>query len=157
MKLLMRCALVIIGVAMAGCSSTPGQTRFNPQPGQGQYAIPAWQLPQPTPRVPDADVCNAQFYQRLLGAHEGSLFVAGLPGSKRVLKPAFTEEWEEDFPGLPEDANPYREVRDYLPDQTLYAPSIRTTGELLAAGEFDADRLTLLLDADGYVQAVSCG
>ena len=153
----MRQAIVIAGIMVASCGSTPDQPRFLPQPGQGQYVIPAWQLPQPTPRVPDVDVCNSQFYQRLVGAHEGALFVAGLPGSKRVLKPAFTEEFESDFPSLPDDQNPFVEVRDYLPDQTLYAPSIRTTGELAALGEFDAERLTLSLDENGYVQTVRCG
>ena len=150
--------LALAAVLLSGCLSSAGpQPPFRPAPGQGQYVRPAYLNPVPTPRVPDTDVCRSLFYQTLVGRHEGAIYIAGLPGRKRVIRPAFTEEFEEDFPLLPGDRPPFVEVESFLPDQTLYAPSIRTVSDVSLLGEVDRERLTLTLDVDGYVQEVSCG
>jgi len=47
-------------------------------------------------------------------------------------------------------------VRDYLPNQVLYAPSIRTVEDLVQLGPIDESRLTIELDQEGYVQEVVC-
>jgi len=51
---------------------------------------------------------------------------------------------------------PYLEVRDYLPSQVLYAPSIRTVSDRIQLGPDDQNRLTIELDREGYVQEVIC-
>lgn len=131
------------------------QQPFQPRQGQGQYIRPAWLAPQPTVRIPD-DQCNALTYQTLLGAHEGSIYMAGLPGLKRVVKPAELEDFDYDVQGTV-PAPPLVEVRDYLPGQSLYQPSIRNLDDGRLLGEDRPDRLTLQLDSEGYVQQVVCG
>ena len=143
-------------VCISGCVASADLPAYQPAPGQGQYVRPAYLNPVPTPRIPDTDVCRSQFYRTLVGQHEGAIYVAGLPGRKRVLKPAFMEELEPDFPRLPGDAPPFMEVRDYLPGQVIYAPSIRATDDLSLLGDVQRDRLTIELDEDGYVQEVLC-
>ena len=145
-----------MGTILSGCLNSQDLPAYQPYAGQGQYVRPAYLNPVPTPRIPDTDICNSQFYQTLVNQHEGALYVAGLPGRKRVIKPAFTEEMEPDFPLLPGDRAPFMEVRDYLPGQTLYAPSIRATEDLSLLGDIQQDRLTIQLDNEGYVQEVSC-
>jgi len=144
---------------LTACQSTPR----NAQPGgvpavpQGQYVRPAYLNPAPIPRIPPTDACRSQLYQGLIGQPQGAIYIPGLPGTKRVIKPAFDEgfgyEAEETFGAEP----PLIEIRDYLPGQTLYAPSIRTPGSMLAATDYDLSRLTIELDIDGYVQEVRCG
>jgi len=51
---------------------------------------------------------------------------------------------------------PFLEVRDYLPNQVLYAPSIRTVSDRIQLGPVDENRLTIELDREGYVQEVLC-
>lgn len=145
---------VLTVIVLAACASGPAE--FQPRPGQGQYVRPAYLNAVPTSRLPEPDACNARVYQGLIGQHEGAIYVAGLPGAKRVLKPAFTEEVQSDFPVLPEDRPPFVEVRDYLPGQVIYAPSIRAPDSLVLAGETRTDRLTIELDREGYVQEVIC-
>lgn len=148
---------LLFPLLLSACAGGPTTAPpFQPFPGQGQYVRPAWLEPAPTPRVPDADICNARFYQTLLGRHEGTLPVAFLPSPVRVIKPAVLEDFESEFPQLPEDTNPFREVRDFLPGQSLYAPSIRTVDDLSLLGEQRDDRLTLQLDEEGVVQEVVC-
>jgi hypothetical protein len=129
---------------------------FQFQAGQGQYVRPDYMNPAPTPRVPPVDACRSQLYVGLVGRHEGSIYIAGLPGRKRIIKPAFEEgfEYQYDDP-LGRDPT-FIEVRDYIPDQVLYAPSIRTVSDLLQLGPEQNDRLTIELDADGFVQQIRC-
>lgn len=131
--------------------------QYTPQPGQGQYVRPAYLNPTPTPRIPRTDLCQSQLYQGLVGQNEGAIYIAGLPGRKRVLKPGFLEDFDGTrIEGL--DAEPpFIEVRDYLPQQVLYAPSIRTVDDRLQLGPDDDTRLTIELDEEGYVQQISCG
>ena len=154
----MRWALVASVIFLAACSSSREQlVAYTPQPGQGQYQQPVWLAPQPIPRTPEPDLCQALTFQTLVGQHEGAIYMAGLPGIKRVLKPAFTEDFETDYPRLPEDANPFVEVRDYLPGQTLYMPSITTVNDVTRLGAVVQDRLLVELDEEGYVDRVRCG
>lgn len=92
-----------------------------------------------------------------MGRHEGSIYFSALPGRKRVVKPAETETMETTF--LP-DMNilpPTVEIRDYLPNQTIYASSIQTVyGDALSGPEI-RERLTIELDDEGYVMRVVCG
>lgn len=143
--------------ALAACQTSPRNAQpVFPNAGQGQYVRPAYLNPVPVPRIPPTDACRSQLYQGLVGQPEGAIFIPGLPGAKRVLKPAFEESFYEEPDPLGE-APDFIEVRDYLPGQSLYAPSIRTPGSLLANSDFDGSRLTIELDEDGYVQEVRCG
>ena len=80
----------------------PNFPAYRPLPGQGQYIRPEYLNPLPTPSIPPEDACRSRLYLSLVGRHEGSIFIPGLPGRKRVLKPAFLENF------------------DYEPDDTLY-------------------------------------
>ncbi len=155
---MIRAIVFILPCLFWACAQTPTTTnRPYPQPGQGVYVYPENLRPAPLPRIPPVDACRSQLYQGLIGQHEGAIYIPGLPGRKRVLKPAFDEGFEyqaEDPLGTPDALV---EVRDYLPDQTLYVPSIRTGGELLAGGDYATDRLTVELDQYGYVQEIRCG
>ena len=134
----------------------PNYPAYQPVPGQGQYVRPAYLNPQPTPRVPPVDACRSQLYAGLVGRHEGAIYIPGLPGRKRVLKPAFLEDFNTNpIQGLDPEP-PFIEVRDYLPDQVLYAPSIRTVADRIQLGPVDESRLTIELDREGYVQQVLC-
>lgn len=155
--------LIVSAVMLTACGTTPGgvyqQTnpQYQPRPGQGQYIRPVWQNPEPTPVIPPVDICRSRLYAGLLGQHEGAIFIAGLPGLKRILKPAFIEDSDiEQIPGI--DPDPFLvEVLDYIPDQSLYAPAIRTISDRLSLGPENLSRLTLELDVDGYVQEIRCG
>jgi len=154
---MMRWLFIFSAIGLVGCVNSAPLPTYQPAPGQGRYVRPAYLNAVPTPRIPDTDICRSQFYASLVGQHEGAIFIAGLPGRKRVIRPAFTEEFEQDFPMLPGDRPPYVEVESFLPDQVLYAPSIRTVSDLSLLGDVQQDRLTLELDQDGYVQEVRCG
>ena len=72
------------------------------------------------------------------------------------MKPAFLEGPDvEPLQGIDPEP-PFIEVRDYLPNQVLYAPSIRTISDLVQLGPIDESRLTIELDREGYVQEVAC-
>lgn len=152
--------LSVIGVAASiGLVSCAAPGAGNPQPNaqrQGLYVRPPWLEPAPTPRIPDVDACRSQLYVGLIGRSEGSIYLEGLPGRKRILKPAFDEgfgyEQEDDFAQPPQ----LIEVRDYLPSQSLYAPSIRTVTDLVQLGPAQDDRLTIELDDQGIVQEIRC-
>ncbi len=156
----------IIAVASLGlltaCAGSLGQANNAypvafPTPGQGQYVRPAYLNPTPTPRIPDPDICQSQMFRGLLGQHEGAIYIPGLPGRKRVLKPAFLEDFDREMIAGIDPDPPLIEVRDYLPQQVLYAPSIRTVTDRIQLGPADESRLTLELDVDGYIQDVRCG
>ena len=135
----------------------PNFPAFRPLPGQGQYIRPEYLNPLPTPRIPPEDACRSRLYLSLVGRHEGSIFIPGLPGRKRVLKPAFLENFDYE----PDDTlyidPPLIEVREFLPDQILYAPSISTVTDRFALGPIQEDRLTIELNLEGYVEEVRCG
>jgi len=129
---------------------------YQPFPGQGQYVRPDYLAAQPTPRVPPTDVCRSQLYAGLVGRHEGSIFIPGLPGRKRILKPAFPEgfgyEPDDTFFSNP----PLVQVVEFLPNQALYAPAIRTVTDRINLGPEFEDRLTIELDNAGFVQEIRC-
>jgi len=101
------------------------------KPGQGRYVQPEYLRPIPNPTIQPIDLCRAQFYQTLLGQHEGGIYFTGLPG--------------------------HIQVRDYIPGQVLYTPSIRTVASLVEAGPIIEERITIELDDEGYVEEVRCG
>jgi len=154
-----RLAFFVSCVAVSACnfgspvSTYPG---YQPTPGQGQYVRPAYLNVQPTPRVPPVDTCRSQLYQGLLGQHEGSIFVAGLPGRKRVIKPAKLEGFEYSQDDFLYERPPYVEVREYLAGQSLYAPSISNMMDRLNLGPAVDNRLTIETDEYGYIQQVDC-
>lgn len=127
-----------------------------PRIGQGQYVRPEYLNATPTPRIPRVDLCRSQFYLGLVGQHEGSIYIAGLPGRKRVLKPAFLEGFDREPVAGIDPEPPLVEVRDYLPQQVLYAPSIRTIADRIQLGPEDETRLTIELDEEGYIQELRC-
>jgi len=134
----------------------PNFPAYQPRPGQGQYVRPEYLNPAPTPRIPPVDACRSQLYRGLVGRHEGAIFIPGLPGRKRVLKPSFLEDFDYAEDDTFYEESPFVEVRDFLPDQVLYAPSIRTITDRLQLGPINEDRLTIELDREGYVQEVRC-
>ena len=155
---MIRLVSIFLDIGVVGCSSgTQGNLQpFQPFPGQGQYVRPFYQNPAPTPRIPPTDTCRSQLYLNLVGRHEGSIYVAGLPSPKRIIKPAFTEGFDYEQDDFFYSQPPLLQVTDYLADQTLYAPSIRTVSDLLQLGPAQDDRLTIELDNQNYVQAVRC-
>lgn len=147
-------ALLLTACAYGAPSSTYAD--YQPRPGQGQYVRPAYLNAQPTPIIPAIDACRSRLYAGLVGQHEGAIFIPGLPGRKRVIKPAQLEAFGynpgDDFYEEP----PFLEVREYLVGQSLYAPAISNMTDRLNLGPQIADRLTIELDAEGYVQQVDC-
>lgn len=154
----MRWVLYIIGGGLlAGCF-TPGagERRPRPRPNLGQYQIPLNQRPEPTRRIPDEDLCSSKLFLGLIGQHEGGIVFATLPGRTRVFKPAELELDEDDFLQDMRPDPPFVEVREYLSGQTLYTPAIRAISRIDDLGPIMRDRLTIELDADGYVRELSC-
>ena len=145
-------------LVLPACGTSPGGAYppYQPQPGQGQYIYPEYLRPTVTPRIPRPDVCQSRVFLGMVGQHEGSIYIAGLPGRKRIIKPAVLEEDLPFMEGIDPEP-PFMEVRQFLPGQSLYAPSIRTTADLLEAQPIEQDRLTIELDREGYVQEVRCG
>ncbi len=152
-------AILLSGTLVSGCSfggpvsSYPG---YQPNYGQGQYVRPEWLNPQPTQRIHNIDACEARLYAGLVGQHEGSIFISGLPGRKRIIKPAESET----FGYSPDDTFyeqlPYVEVREFLAGQSLYASTISNMRDRTNLGPEIQDRLTIELDEEGYVQQVDC-
>lgn len=150
-------ALLILG-SLTACTGMAGQDRVAPFPeGMGQYVRPAYLNPVVQPRLPPADACRSQLFLGLVGRHEGAIYIAGLPGLKRILKPSYDEgfEYQPEDP-LGQQPRLY-EVRDYVSDQVLYAPSITTVSDLVQLGPPQENRLTIELDQYGYVREVRCG
>lgn len=150
-------AILTLTACAGGTAQRQADYVYVPRPGQGQYQQPIDLRPTPTQRIPANDVCKSQFYRTLIGRHEGGIYFAGLPGWKRVVKPADEETFGTDLLPDMELLPPLIEIRDYLPDQSLYAPSVRTVMDMVDAGPVERARLTIELDSDGYVQQVWCG
>jgi len=89
--------IAVLGLlGVAACAPTqgvgyPNYPAYVPFPGQGQYVRPEYLNPVPTPLIQGVDACQSHLYRSLVGRHEGSIYIAGLPGRKRILKPAFLE------------------------------------------------------------------
>ena len=158
--------LLLIASVWVGCAAlTACQTgrpvtnlpNFTPRPGQGQYVRPAYLNAELPPRLPPTDVCRSQLYQGLIGRHEGAIFILGLPGRKRVIKPAQLEAFGYEPDDFFYDRPPFVQVEEYLAGQILYAPSISNVQDRLNLGPVIQDRITIELDAEGIVQDVSCG
>lgn len=149
-------SVILASICMA-CSSTTPASRYFPQPGQGQYRQPQYLTPAPPPPVRPLDSCNAQFYRGLVGQHEGVIQFGALPLPVRVLKPSATEETESEL--LPQILTlpAFVEVRDFLPGQEIYGPSVSTVTDISVLNDFDAKRINIELAADGYVQQIRCG
>ncbi len=147
-----------LALVLSGCGTTPGGVypAYQPRPQQGVYVVPRYQLPQPTRSLTPVDQCNALLYQGLRGQHEGSIYLQGLPGRQRILKPAFSEDFAVEMFNGASPTPPLYEVREYLAGQRIYDPSISTLSDGLRLGPVVQDRLTIELDADGYVAEVSC-
>jgi len=149
------CAL--LGLTSCGTIGGGNDTPYQPRPGQGQYVRPAYLDPPLPARIVPDDLCQARVYQTLVGQYEGSLYFQAIPGRKRIVKPAETETFGRDFLPEFEVQPPLLEVRDFLAGQPLYAPSIRTSPEVLALEPEIQDRLTIEIDGEGIVQEVRCG
>jgi len=149
-------ALCLIACAPTQGVGYPNYPAYQPAPGQGQYIRPEYLNPAPTPMINPIDDCQSYLFRGLIGRHEGAIYIAGLPGTKRILKPAFVEG--PDVPRIDgiDLEPPLLEVRDYLPGQILYAPSIRTVSDRIQLGPANLSRLTIELDREGYVQEVVC-
>lgn len=152
-KICLLAAALITG-ACAGPGGAPRD--YQPQAGQGQYQYPAYLRPQPIAQVPRADACGARLYQSLKGQNIGGVQIALLPGDKRIIRPAETEDPVTDFIPDMQDQPPFVDVTELLAGQPLYVSTIRTGLYRGQLGPDRADRLTLELDADGYVQRVEC-
>jgi len=148
--------LCVAACAPAQRGGFPNYPAYVPSPGQGQYVRAEYLNPTPTPIIQAIDACQSYLFRGLVGRHEGAIYIAGLPGSKRILKPAFLEEPDRERMEGIDPEPPFLEVRDYLPNQVLYAPSIRTVSDRIQLGPVDENRLTIELDREGYVQEVVC-
>lgn len=129
---------------------------YRPTPGQGQYVRPQYLNRQLPPRVPNDDLCQSRLYAGLVGQHEGAIFIAGLPGRKRLIKPAVVEGFGYGAGDPLYIQTPYVEVREFLAGQNLYASTNTDLRDRLNLGPDIADRLTIELDEDGYVQQIDC-
>lgn len=156
----MRCLFaipVVFGLTACAMSTVGPNTAFVPQPGQGQYIRPEWMAPAPTPRLPAVDPCRAQMYQTLVGVNEGAIYIPGLPGSKRIIRPAVFEGPDNDFLNGEMMGDTYVQVQTYQAGQQLYAPTIGNITDRITIGPENENRLTISLDRDGYVQEITCG
>ena len=143
-----------VGMTQPTSPVTPNFQRFA---GQGIYVTPENLLPVLAPTLPPEDFCRSRLYLTLVGQHEGAIFIPGLPGRKRIVKPAELEDFEpdEDNDFLPRP--PLVEVIDFLPQQSIYASSIRTVTDRFLLTDDDETRLTLELNREGYIEEVRCG
>ena len=154
--------IIVLGLlGLSACAPSqgvgyPNYPAYVPTPGQGQYVRPEYLNPAPTPMIQPIDACQSYLFRGLVGRHEGAIYIAGLPGRKRILKPAFLEGPDRELIQGIDPEPPFLEVREYLPNQVLYAPSIRTVTDRIQLGPIDENRLTIELDREGYVQEVDC-
>ncbi len=142
------------GVGGSAVSNLPN---FQPVAGQGQYIRPEFLEPIPIQTLPPEDLCRSRLYLTLVGQHEGAIFIAGLPGRKRIVKPATLEGFQSDEPNDFTPPPPLVEIIDFLPQQPIYLSSIRTIMDRFLLTNEDETRLTLELDDEGYVADVRCG
>ena len=152
-------AIVLLGLTACayGAPSLAPSPVFQPAPGQGQYIRPAWLAPEPTPRLPNIDLCQAQTFAPLIGMSEGAIYIPALPGAKRIIRPAFSERIRNEFLGGELETSQFVEVETYLPGQQLYAPTIQAFKNRIEVTEEDPNRLTIELDREGFVQDIRCG
>lgn len=134
-------------------SGTPNQ---NPPANMGQYQRPLFQQPEPPERFPREDECRSRLFMGLVGQHEGGIVFAALPGRTRVVKPAETERNQDEFLADMRPDPPFVQIREYLAGQILYAPAIRAVRRGDELGPIERDRLTVELDAFGYVRELTC-
>ena len=73
-----------------------------------------------------------------------------------MIKPAQLEGFGYNPEDSFYDRPPFVEVREFLPGQSLYAPSISNMMDRLNLGPNIEARLTIELDAEGYVQTLDC-
>ncbi|MBL4854692.1 MAG: hypothetical protein JKY25_10700 [Robiginitomaculum sp.] len=146
-------ALVLLSACYTPGSGVPGQNR---RPGLGQYVVPVNQRPEPTRRIPDDDLCRSRLFLGLVGQHEGGIVFAVLPGRTRVVKPAEQELDQDEFLQDTRPNPPFVEVREYLSGQVLHAPAIRAVSRVDELGPIMRDRLTVELNAQGYVNRLTC-
>lgn len=156
----MRVLLVIpfvFGLSACAMSTVGPNAAFQPQPGQGQYVRPEWMASVPRARIPAADPCRARLYQTLLGVNEGAIYIPGMPGLKRIIRPALFEGADNDFLNGDMMNETYVQVQTYQAGQQLYAPTIGTITDRITIGPENENRLTIELDSNGNVREISCG
>lgn len=130
---------------------------FQPQPGQGQYVRPEWMAPTPPPQRPAVDTCQARIYQSLVGVNEGAIYIPGLPGLKRIIRPAVFEGPDNDFLNGEMMGDIYLLVQTYQAGQQLYAPTTANIMDRITIRPENENRLTITLDREGFVQEIACG
>jgi hypothetical protein len=150
------CVSLIVGLTVNACTGAYPGTTQQQRPRQGQYQRPAYLQPEPTAFIPASDVCRSRLYLGLVGQHEGGIVFATLPGRTRVVKPARREFDQDDFLADMNPSPPLVEIREYLAGQPLYAPSIQSMQGADGLGPNIEGRLTVELDAEGYVRDLSC-
>lgn len=148
---------VVLSACALGAPAGPSAISYQPVAGQGQYVRPEWLNPAPTPILPALDPCQSQTFAPLIGVNEGGIYIPGLPGDKRIIRPVHPEYFRNDFLNGELDVSPRVEVETYLSGQQLYAPTINTVEDRISIVAEDPNRLTIELDQDGYVQEVRCG
>ena len=127
-----------------------------PPENRGQYIRPQYMQPEPTQRMPQEDLCRSRLFLGLTGQQEGGIVFAALPVRTRVVKPANLEIEQDDFLQDKNPEPPFVEIREYLAGQILYSPAIRAVQPGDNLGPIMQDRLTIELDAYGYVSNLSC-
>ncbi|MEP1229408.1 MAG: hypothetical protein ABJG88_01900 [Litorimonas sp.] len=142
------------GVSGSAITNIPN---FQRAPGRGQYVRPEFLEPLEIATLPPEDSCRSRLYLTLAGQHEGAIFIAGLPGRKRIVKPAILEDFEAEEENDFIPSPPLVEVIDFLPQQSIYASSIRTVVDRFLLTDEDENRLTLELDLEGYIIDIRCG
>lgn len=150
---------LITALSLSACYSGPVGSQRAPTPvpaGTGQYQYPQRLRPEPRLYTPQPDLCNAILYQGLRGQHIGGVQVGAIAGNKRIIKPAELELDEDDFLADMRPQPPYLTVTEILAGQPLYAASVRTGVYRGQLGPDRRDRLTLELDAQGYILEVIC-
>ena len=148
-------------LCLPACGTTGQGTEriYQPRPGQGQYVRPAHLNPELPPRLTPDDLCQSRVYQSMVGQFEGGLYFQAIPGRQRIVKQAFLEDFERDDEFLTdlEQQPPFVEVREFISGQPILASSIRTTPVQLSLEPAVEERLTIEINAEGIVEAVSCG
>jgi hypothetical protein len=161
----MRSLLAILAAisGLSACASGPvgPGDGFVQRPGQGVYVRPEWMQATPPPRIPQTDTCGSQLYASLEGVHEGAIYIPGLPGAKRIIRPAIFEGPVNDFMNGEMMANTYVQVETYQsglsPFVPIQSPRLGPVRDRITIGPEQPDRLTVVLDREGYVQEISCG
>ena len=150
---------LLTALSLSACYSGPVGSQRAPGPvpaGTGQYQYPQYLRPEPRLYTPQRDLCNATLYQGLEGQHIGGVQVGVIAGNKRIIQPAELELDEDDFLADMRPEPPLLRVTELLAGQPLYAASVRTGVYRGQLGPDQPDRLTLELDAQGYILDVMC-